>query len=79
MDLSYHPDVYVICQFIQYLATNYPELKDNVVFENGEISFNSVSRSLALEVLEKFKQLKITGVSLSIINLDGSVEAESKK
>lgn len=79
MDLSYHPDIYVICQFVQYLAINYPELKDNVVIENGEISFNSVPRSLALEVLEKFKQLKVTGVSLSIINLDGSIAAEDKK
>jgi hypothetical protein len=73
MDLEFHPDLLAVCQLIQYLVLKYPGLKDRIVIENGEISFNRVSRDIVLEVIEKFSQIRANGVVLSVNNSDGSV------
>jgi LmbE family N-acetylglucosaminyl deacetylase len=78
-DITYHPDIFTIHRFIQYLAKEFPELKDKVVVENGEISFNQVPRDIMFEVIDKFRDLKVKGVTLSVVNPDGTIAYKKTK
>lgn len=70
---------YKIHQFVQSIIYKHPELEKQLVCDYGTITLKAVPKNIAVQVLERFEKLKVTGVDLTVINSDNTIAFRSSK
>jgi len=70
---------YKIHQFVQSIVHKHPELQKQLVIGYGTITLKAVPKYIAVQILERFEKLKVTGVDLTIVNSDNTIAFKSEK